>query len=100
MKTLEAGAKSELVGTTRSPERRALFFSRYLNQQTFAQQLDASGANWFREVNAGKARIWGLEGELLARARDRPAHRRRRLVTSTTTCATTRAAGLLIEGDG
>jgi len=65
LKTIEAGAKSELL------ERRvrlngALFFSRYLNQQTFAQQLDASGANWFREVNAGKARIWGVEGELLA----------------------------------
>jgi iron complex outermembrane recepter protein len=65
LKTLELGAKSELL------ERRvrlngALFFSRYLNQQTFAQQLDASGANWFREVNAGKARIWGLEGELQA----------------------------------
>jgi iron complex outermembrane recepter protein len=65
LKTLEVGAKSELL------ERRvrlngALFYSRYLNQQTFAQQLDASGANWFREVNAGKARIWGLEGELLA----------------------------------
>jgi iron complex outermembrane receptor protein len=65
LKTIEAGAKSELL------ERRvrlngAVFFSRYLNQQTFAQQLDASGANWFREVNAGKARIWGLEGELLA----------------------------------
>jgi iron complex outermembrane receptor protein len=44
----------------------AVFFSRYLNQQTFAQQLDASGANWFREVNAGKARIWGVEGELQA----------------------------------
>jgi iron complex outermembrane receptor protein len=65
LKTLELGAKSELL------ERRvrlngAVFFSRYLNQQTFAQQLDASGANWFREVNAGKARIWGLEGELQA----------------------------------
>jgi iron complex outermembrane receptor protein len=65
LKTLELGAKSELL------ERRvrlngAVFFSRYLNQQTFAQQLDASGANWFREVNAGKARLWGLEGELLA----------------------------------
>ncbi len=65
LKTLEIGAKSELL------ERRvrlngALFYSRYLNQQTFAQQLDASGANWFREVNAGKARIWGAEGELQA----------------------------------
>ena len=65
LKTLELGAKTDLL------ERRvrlngAVFFSRYLNQQTFAQQLDASGANWFREVNAGKARIWGLEAELLA----------------------------------
>jgi iron complex outermembrane receptor protein len=65
LKTLELGGKTELL------ERRvrlngAVFFSRYLNQQTFAQQLDASGANWFREVNAGKARIWGLEGELQA----------------------------------
>ena len=65
LKTLEFGAKTDLF------ERRvrlngAIFFSHYLNQQTFAQQLDASGANWFREVNAGKARIWGLEAELLA----------------------------------
>jgi iron complex outermembrane receptor protein len=65
LKTLEIGAKSELL------ERRvrlngALFYSKYLNQQTFAQQLDASGANWFREVNAGKAHIWGVEGELQA----------------------------------
>jgi iron complex outermembrane recepter protein len=65
LKTLEVGAKSELL------ERRvrlngAVFFSRYLDQQTFAQQLDSSGANWFRQMNAGKARIWGLEGELMA----------------------------------
>ncbi len=38
----------------------------YLDQQTFAQQLDADGVNWFREENAGTARIWGLEGELQA----------------------------------
>ena len=44
----------------------AVFFSRYEDQQTFAQQLDASGANWFREINAGKARIWGVEAELQA----------------------------------
>jgi iron complex outermembrane recepter protein len=65
LKTLEVGAKSELL------ERKvrlngAVFFSRYENQQTFAQQLDANGENWFREVNAGRARIWGLEGELQA----------------------------------
>jgi iron complex outermembrane recepter protein len=65
LKTFEVGAKSELL------ERKvrlngALFYSKYIDQQTFAQQLDSSGANWFREVNAGKARIWGLEGELQA----------------------------------
>ncbi|HEY4647335.1 MAG TPA: TonB-dependent receptor, partial [Steroidobacteraceae bacterium] len=65
LKTLEIGAKTELA------ERRvrlngALFFSRYDDQQTFAQQLDSSGANWFREINAGKAEIWGVEAELLA----------------------------------
>ena len=42
------------------------YYSKYLDQQTFSQQLDADGVNWFREVNAGTARIWGLEGELQA----------------------------------
>jgi iron complex outermembrane receptor protein len=65
LKTLEIGAKTELL------ERKmrlnyAAFYSHYLDQQTFAQQLDSSGANWFREVNAGKAHIWGLELELQA----------------------------------
>jgi iron complex outermembrane receptor protein len=64
-KTLELGAKTEWF-QRRVRLNGALFFSRYLDQQTFAQQLDASGANWFREVNAGKARIWGFEAELLA----------------------------------
>jgi iron complex outermembrane receptor protein len=44
----------------------ALFFSKYDDQQTFAQQLDASGANWFRTMNAGKAEMLGAELELLA----------------------------------
>jgi iron complex outermembrane receptor protein len=65
MKTLELGAKTEWL-QRRVRLNTALFFSHYLDQQTFAQQLDASGANWFREVNAGKARIWGFEAELLA----------------------------------
>jgi iron complex outermembrane recepter protein len=65
LKTFEIGAKSELMDR-RMRLNGALFISDYLNQQTFAQQLDASGANWFREVNAGKARIWGLEAELQA----------------------------------
>jgi iron complex outermembrane receptor protein len=65
MKTLEVGAKTEWL-EHRVRLNTALFFSHYLDQQTFAQQLDASGANWFREMNAGKARIWGFEAELLA----------------------------------
>jgi iron complex outermembrane receptor protein len=44
----------------------ALFFSKYKDQQTFAQQLDANNQNWFREINAGKADIWGVELDLLA----------------------------------
>jgi iron complex outermembrane receptor protein len=63
--TLELGAKSELAqGRVRLNG--AVFFSKYKDQQTFAQQLDSSGANWFREINAGKADIWGVEAELLA----------------------------------
>ena len=65
MKTLEVGAKTEWL-EHRLRLNTALFFSHYLDQQTFAQQLDASGANWFREMNAGNARIWGFEAELLA----------------------------------
>jgi iron complex outermembrane recepter protein len=65
LKTLEVGAKSELM-ENRVRLNGALFFSRYEDQQTFAQQLDANGENWFREVNAGRARIWGLEAELQA----------------------------------
>jgi iron complex outermembrane receptor protein len=63
--TLELGAKSELAqGRVRLNG--ALFFSKYKDQQTFAQQLDANNQNWFREINAGKADIWGVELDLLA----------------------------------
>jgi iron complex outermembrane receptor protein len=63
LRTAEVGEKSELW------DRRVrlnvdFFYSKYLDQQTFAQQLDADGINWFREENAGTARLWGLEGEL------------------------------------
>jgi len=69
LETFEIGAKTELA------ERRvrlngAVFFSKYDDQQTFAQQLDSSGANWFRYMNAGKAEIWGVEAELLAQPVD------------------------------
>ena len=65
LRTAELGEKSEFW------ERRIrlntdFFFSKYLDQQTFAQQLDADGVNWFREENAGTARLWGFEGELQA----------------------------------
>ena len=73
LRTLELGAKSELMDR-RVRLNGALFFSRYLDQQTFAQQCDPGTGgpgepaciNWFREVNAGKAKIWGLEAELQA----------------------------------
>ncbi len=76
LETLELGAKSELAqGRVRFNG--ALFFSEYNDQQTFAQQLDSSGANWFREINAGKADIWGLEAELQAEPVDICASRAR-----------------------
>jgi iron complex outermembrane receptor protein len=63
--TYEVGAKSELA-QRRVRLNGAVFFSKYDDQQTFAQQLDSSGANWFRYMNAGKAEMWGAELELLA----------------------------------
>ncbi|HEY6453742.1 MAG TPA: TonB-dependent receptor [Steroidobacteraceae bacterium] len=65
LRTAELGEKSEFANNT-IRFNSDFFYSRYLNQQTFAQQLDADGVNWFREENAGTARIWGLEGELQA----------------------------------
>ena len=65
LRTLELGSKSEFMNR-RVRFNGDVFFSRYIDQQTFSQQFDSSGANWFREVNAGKAKIWGLEGELQA----------------------------------
>ncbi len=67
--TLELGAKSEMLDH-RLRLNGAIFYSKYLDQQSFAQQLDSSGANWFREMNAGKAHIWGVEAELLAQPVD------------------------------
>jgi len=65
LKTLELGEKAEFLDH-RVRFNADVYYSRYLNQQTFSQQLDADGVNWFREVNAGTARIWGVEGELQA----------------------------------
>jgi iron complex outermembrane recepter protein len=73
LKTFELGAKSELADR-RVRLNGALFISDYVNQQSFAQQCEPGTGgpgqpaciNWFREINAGKSRIWGLEGELLA----------------------------------
>jgi iron complex outermembrane recepter protein len=65
LRTAEVGEKSEFWNR-RVRLNADFFYSKYLNQQTFAQQLDALGVNWFREENAGTARLWGLEGELQA----------------------------------
>jgi iron complex outermembrane recepter protein len=65
LKTLELGEKGEFLDH-RLRFNGAIYYSKYLDQQTFSQQLDSEGNNWFREVNAGTARIWGLEGELQA----------------------------------
>jgi len=65
LKTYELGEKSEFWDR-RVRLNTDFFYSRYIDQQTFAQQLDALGNNWFREENAGTARLWGLEGELQA----------------------------------
>jgi iron complex outermembrane receptor protein len=73
LKTAEIGAKSELLNR-RMRLNGDFFYSKYTDQQTFAQQCDPGTGgpgeppciNWFREENAGTARIWGLEGELQA----------------------------------
>ena len=65
LKTAELGEKAEFLDH-RVRFNADFYYSKYLNQQTFSQQLDSVGNNWFREVNAGTARIWGLEGELQA----------------------------------
>ena len=65
LKTAELGEKTEFLDHTMRFNS-DFYYSKYLDQQTFAQQLDADGVNWFREENAGTARIWGLEGELQA----------------------------------
>jgi len=65
LRTLEFGEKSEFMNH-RLRLNTDVYFSRYLDQQTFSQQLDSKGNNWFRYINAGTANIWGLEGELQA----------------------------------
>jgi iron complex outermembrane receptor protein len=73
LKTLELGAKSELLNR-RVRLNGAIFRSDYDDQQTFAQQCEpgTGGAgqptciNWFRTMNAGKAQILGLEAEIQA----------------------------------
>ena len=65
LRTAELGEKSEFWNH-RVRLNADFYFSKYLDQQTFSQQLDSEGNNWFREVNAGTARIWGIEGELQA----------------------------------
>ena len=69
LKTYEIGEKSE--GFNHRVRLNAdIFYSRYIDQQTFAQQLDSLGNNWFREENAGTARLVGFEAELQAEPLD------------------------------
>jgi iron complex outermembrane recepter protein len=65
LKTFELGAKSELFDR-RVRLNGAFFASKYTDQQTFRQQFDSAGQNWFRTFNGGDSDIWGLEGELQA----------------------------------
>jgi len=69
LRTAELGEKSEFWDH-RLRFNADFYYSKYLDQQTFSQQLDADGVNWFREVNAGTARIWGLEAEVQAEPDD------------------------------
>jgi iron complex outermembrane receptor protein len=73
LRTFELGAKSEFLNH-RVRVNGDFFYSKYVDQQTFSQQCDPGTGgpgqppciNWFREENAGTARLWGLEGELQA----------------------------------
>ena len=77
LKTLEVGAKSEFM-QRRMRLNGDIFWSKYTDQQTFAQQCDPGTGgpgqpaciNWFREENAGDARLWGVEAELQAEPTD------------------------------
>jgi iron complex outermembrane receptor protein len=43
------------------------FFSIYSDQQVFRGDLpDASGAQWFHQINSGESEYWGVEVEVLA----------------------------------
>lgn len=70
LRTWELGEKSEFLDH-RLRLNTDVYFSRYLDQQTFTQTTDALGVNWFRYTNAGKAKIWGIEAEVLAEPIDR-----------------------------
>ncbi len=65
LRTWELGEKSEFLDH-RVRLNTDVYFSKYLDQQTFTQTTDSLGVNWFRYTNAGKARIWGIEAEVLA----------------------------------
>ncbi|MDB5683136.1 MAG: hypothetical protein JWM75_834 [Sphingomonas bacterium] len=62
----EGGIKSELFDR-RLRLNFSGFYQRYTDQQQSSNQFDSTGAVWFRVVNGGVSRIWGLEGELQAR---------------------------------
>lgn len=62
----EGGFKSEWLDR-RLRLNVSAFLQDYTDQQQSSNQLDSTGAVWFRVVNGGVSRIWGLEGELEAR---------------------------------
>jgi len=66
LKNYEAGIKSELFDR-RLRLNLAGFYQRYTQQQQSSNQFDSTGAVWFRVVNGGVSRMWGLEAELQAR---------------------------------
>jgi iron complex outermembrane receptor protein len=70
LKNYEAGIKSELFDR-RLRLNLAGFYQRYTQQQQSSNQFDSTGAVWFRVVNGGVSRMWGLEAELQARPTSR-----------------------------
>lgn len=62
----ETGFKSEIFDR-RVRLNASAFYQKYTDQQQSSNQRDSTGAVWFRVVNGGVSRMWGLEGELEAR---------------------------------
>ena len=66
LKNYEIGIKSELFDR-RLRLNVSGFYMRYSDQQQTSPQSDVLGQVWFRTVNGGESRMWGIEGEFQAR---------------------------------